>query len=54
MLIKIGYPKLLHVCDFLCLNVMNYYEFEKDGRNEGTQERERGRQAGRRKAMEKK
>ena len=24
MLIKTGYPNLLHGCDFLCLNLMNY------------------------------
>ena len=25
MLIKTGYPNLLHGCDFLCFNLMNYY-----------------------------
>ena len=25
MLIKTGYPNLLHGCDFLCINLMNYY-----------------------------
>ena len=25
MLIKTGYPNLLHGCDFLCFDVMNYY-----------------------------
>ena len=29
MLIKTGYPNLLHGYDFLCLNLMNYYAFEK-------------------------
>ena len=24
MLIKTGYPNLLHACDFLCFSVMNY------------------------------
>ena len=26
---KTGYPNLLHGYDFLCFNLMNYYEFEK-------------------------
>ena len=29
MLIRTGYPNLLHGCDFLCSNLMNCYEFEK-------------------------
>ena len=26
MLIKTGYPNLLHGCDFLCFNLMNEFE----------------------------
>ena len=29
MLIKTGFPNLLHGYDFLCFNLMNYQEFEK-------------------------
>ena len=29
MLIKTGYPNLLHACDFLCFNLMNYYWVRK-------------------------
>ena len=30
MLIKTGSPNLLHFCHFLCFNLMNYNEFEKE------------------------
>ena len=28
MLIKTGYPNLLHGCEFLCSDLMNYSQFE--------------------------